>query len=35
MNTVGSTRTPAWLSSDSRSGPGRMVVVPVGACTLL
>src|ERR1700730_10566916 len=35
MNTDGSTRTPAWLSSDSRNGPGRMVTVPVGGCSLL
>ncbi len=28
MKTEGSTRTPAWLSNDSRSGPGRMVTVP-------
>src|SRR5439155_998382 len=32
---AGSTRTPAWLSSCSRSGPGRMVMLPVGGCALL
>ena len=30
-NTDGSTRTSVWLSSDSRNGPGRRVMVPVGA----
>ena len=35
IHTDGSVRTSVRLSNDSRSGPGRSSVVPVGACILL
>ena len=35
IHTDGSTRTSVRLSSESRSGPGRSSMVPVGARTLL
>ena len=33
--TVGRVRVPDWLSSESRNGPGRKVMDPVGGCALL
>ena len=35
IQTDGSVRTSVRLSNDTRNGPGRISVVPVGACVLL